>query len=73
MATMVAIWQQIEIFKMAAILNIRSSLEVLGPAGVYALRTYGQGLLPILILILTAWIVVPMLITHLIFRKRGGL
>jgi len=62
-----------QIFKIAAILNIRGSLEVLGPAGIYALRTYGPQLLPGLIAVLVAWTLVPMSVAYFTFRKSGAL
>jgi Cu-processing system permease protein len=62
-----------QIFKIAAILNIRGSLEVLGPAGIYALRTYGSQLLPGLIAVLLAWILLPMTAAFYAFRRSGAL
>jgi Cu-processing system permease protein len=62
-----------QIFKIAAILNIRGSLEVLGPAGIYALRTYGSQLLPGLIAVLAAWTLVPMSLAYISFRRSGAL
>ena len=60
-----------QIFKIAAILNIRGSLEVLGPAGIYALRTYGAQLMPFLVAILLAWTLVPLGLAYTAFRKIG--
>lgn len=62
-----------QIFKIAAILNIRGSLEVLGPAGIYALRTYGAQLLPGLVAVLAAWTLVPMSLAYFAFRRSGAL
>jgi len=62
-----------QIFKIAAILNIRGSLEVLGPAGIYALRTYGNQLMPGLIALLLAWTLVPMTFAFYAFRRSGAL
>jgi Cu-processing system permease protein len=62
-----------QIFKIAAILNIRGSLEVLGPAGIYALRTYGPQLLPGLVAVLAAWTLVPMSLAYFSFRRTGAL
>ena len=62
-----------QIFKIAAILNIRGSLEVLGPAGIYALRTYGAQLLPGLVAVLAAWTFVPMSLAYFTFRRTGAL
>jgi Cu-processing system permease protein len=62
-----------QIFKIAAILNIRGSLEVLGPAGIYALRTYGSQLMPGLIAVLLAWTLLPLTISFYAFRRSGAL
>ena len=44
-----ALMNPLQLFKIAAILDLRNNLEVLGPAGIYAFRTYGTQLLPLLI------------------------
>ncbi|MCB8945733.1 MAG: ABC transporter permease subunit [Ardenticatenaceae bacterium] len=63
----------LQIFKIAAVLDIRNNLEVLGPAGIYAFRTYGHQLLPLLIVLLLAWVVVPFVAATYLFQKRGVL
>lgn len=68
-----ALLNPLQIFKMAAILAIRSNLDVLGPAGIYAVRTYGSGLMLLLVVILAAWVVLPLSSTYLVFRRRGVL
>ena len=68
-----ALLNPLQIFKMAAILAIRSNLEVLGPAGTYALRTYGSQLMTFLLAILAVWVILPLAGTYLVFRKRGVL
>jgi Cu-processing system permease protein len=68
-----ALLNPLQIFKMAAILSIRSNLEVLGPAGIYAVRTYGSQLMLFLLALLTVWVVLPLGGTYLVFRKRGVL
>jgi Cu-processing system permease protein len=68
-----ALLNPLQLFKMAAILAIRGNLEVLGPAGIYALRTYGSQLMPLLLTILLGWTILPLGATYLIFRKRGVL
>jgi len=68
-----AMLNPLQLFKMAAILAIRSNLEVLGPAGVYAVRTYGAQLMTLLLAMLLAWTIVPLVITNFIFKKRGVL
>lgn len=62
-----------QIFKIASVLNIRESLEVLGPAGVFALRTYGSALLPGLISILLVWVLLPVGLAYVSFRRSGVL
>jgi Cu-processing system permease protein len=62
-----------QIFKIAAILNISGSLEVLGPPGIYALRTYGTPLLPGLIAVPLAWALLPMTLAFYAFRRSGAL
>lgn len=69
----IALLNPLQLFKMAAILAIRGNLEVLGPAGIYALRTYGAQLMPLLLLILLGWTTLPLAATYLLFRKRGVL
>lgn len=68
-----ALLNPLQLFKMAAILAIRSNLEVLGPAGTYAVRTYGSQLMVFLIAILAVWALMPLAITHYILGKRGVL
>jgi Cu-processing system permease protein len=68
-----ALLNPLQVFKMAAILALRSSLEILGPAGIYALRTYGARLMPLLLTLLLAWTIVPFVFTSLIFHYRRAL
>jgi Cu-processing system permease protein len=68
-----ALVNPLQLFKMASILAIRSNLEVLGPAGVYAVRTYGSQLQLLLFGLLIAWTAIPLIITYQIFKKKGVL
>jgi len=68
-----ALLNPLQIFKMAAILSIRSNLEVLGPAGIYAVRTFGTQLMVFLLAILALWAIVPFIGTYLVFRRKGVL
>lgn len=68
-----ALLNPLQIFKMAAILSIRSNLEVLGPAGTYAVRTFGAQLMVLLLAILALWTIVPFIGTYLVFRRKGVL
>ncbi len=67
-----ALANPLQVYKLAAVLAIRNDLEVLGPAGVYAVRTYGDALLPILLALFVAWVVAPFGIGLLIFKRRGA-
>lgn len=62
-----------QVFKMAAILLLRGGLEVLGPVGLHAMRTYGHGLFPLLLGLLLLWVGLPLLAAWVLFqRKEGG-
>lgn len=61
----------LQMFKMAAILNIQANLEVLGPVGMYATEQYGASLLPFLLLGLVLWIILPIGIALSIFSQRS--
>lgn len=68
-----ALLNPLQLFKIAAILDLRSNLEVLGPAGVYAYRTFGTRLLPLLVGLLLAWGVLPFVTAIQIFKRKGVL
>lgn len=61
----------LQVFKLAVLYGLNTSMDVLGPAGQYAATAYGSGLMLIFIAALTAWIVVPFSLTTVIFIKRG--
>lgn len=68
-----ALANPMQVFKIAAVLNLRDNLEVLGPAGIYAFRTYGAGLWPLLVGLLLVWAVAPFLGAVAVFKRRGVL
>ena len=59
-------------FKMAVIVNMNASLDVLGPVGAYASHILGAGLPWILTASLTAWAVLPLGLAALLFARRGS-
>ncbi len=71
--TGLALVNPLQVFKVAAVLASRGSLEVLGPAGLYLARTYGAGLVPLLLGLLAAWVVAPAALGYLVLRRRGAL
>jgi Cu-processing system permease protein len=66
-----ALMNPLQLFKIAAILDLRNNLEILGPAGIYAFRTYGTQLLPLLIGLLLIWIIIPFALAAFLFKRRG--
>lgn len=68
-----ALANPLQVFKIAAVLNLRDNLEVLGPAGVYALRAYGAALRPMLVVLLLTWVVAPFVAAALVFKHKGVL
>jgi Cu-processing system permease protein len=61
----------LQVFKIATVNGLRASLEVLGPAGIYATRTYGDTLMLLLTGVLALWIILPMVAAYLRFRMEG--
>ena len=68
-----ALLNPLQVFKISAIAGSHGTLEVLGPAGVFAFRTFGAGLVPMLVAVLAAWVVVPLGAGLGVFRWRGAL
>jgi len=58
-------------FKMAVLGSIHTSLDVLGPAGLFAARTYGPWLSWLFGGALAAWIILPLASAWAIFSRRG--
>ena len=68
-----ALTNPLQLYKIAAVLNLRQNLEVLGPVGIYAYRTYGSQLMPLLLGLLALWTIVPTTLAMILFKKRGVL
>lgn len=68
-----ALVNPLQLFKIAAVYSLRQNLDALGPAGIYALRTYGSQLLPFLLGLLAAWVLVPFVFAAYFFKRRGVL
>jgi Cu-processing system permease protein len=66
-----ALVNPLQVFKMSALLSINSTLDVLGPAGIYALQTYRDSLTWLFLGSLFAWIIIPFGTAYLIFARRG--
>ncbi len=68
-----ALINPLHVFKMSALISINATLDVLGPAGIYAMQTYQNNLTWLFLGALLAWIVLPLFVTYLIFNRRGDL
>lgn len=66
----IAALNPLQMFKIASILTIQAHLEVLGPAGLYATDQFGALLLPMLLLGLVMWIVLPLLGSLALFSHQ---
>jgi Cu-processing system permease protein len=63
----------LQVFKMAAILDINATLDLLGPAGIYAMQEYSRQLRGLFLALTAAWIVAPALAAYARFHLRGDL
>lgn len=61
----------LQVFKMAAILNINTTLDVLGPAGIYAIQRYGDALMAIFLVVLATWAIVPAVLAYARFASKN--
>jgi Cu-processing system permease protein len=59
-------------FKMAVIVGMNASLDVLGPVGAYASHTLGAALPWTLASSLVAWGVLPLAVASVLFARRGS-
>jgi Cu-processing system permease protein len=68
-----ALINPLQVFKMSSLISINATLDVLGPAGIYAMQTYRDSLTWLFLGSLFAWIVLPLAVSYLIFVRRGDL
>lgn len=67
-----ALLNPLQSFKLLAVLIVQEGgLEILGPAGLYALRALGSALVPFLLALLVSWTALALALSTLIFRHRG--
>jgi Cu-processing system permease protein len=66
-----ALINPVQVFKMAAVLNIHTTLDILGPAGTYAVRTFGDGLTLLYLGILVGWVLLSVLLAYVRFANKG--
>ncbi|MCP3935618.1 MAG: ABC transporter permease [Actinomycetia bacterium] len=68
-----AVLNPVEAFRVAAIVALDGSLDALGPAGTYAVDTYGDRVGLIGVGVLVAWVVAPLTLAWLVFRRGADL
>jgi Cu-processing system permease protein len=66
-----ALANPLQVFKMTAIVNMQSTLDVLGPAGVYAIQRFGDQLWLLFAAVLALWALLPALLAGFRFSIRG--
>ena len=59
-----------QVFKLASIAGFDATLDIFGPAGLYAVRTFGSWLMPALVGALVLWIFVPLVLGLAFFTRR---
>jgi Cu-processing system permease protein len=69
---MAAALNPLQLFKFVAILSIQANLEILGPAGMYATQQFGAALLPLMLIGLALWIVLPLAGAVAFFERQGS-
>lgn len=62
----------LQAFKMAVIVNMNASLDVLGPVGAYASQSFGGGLIWLLAAVMTMWLILPLGLAVLAFARRSS-
>jgi len=67
----IALANPLQVFKMFSLISINTTLDVLGPAGIYAMQTYRQGLGWLFLGALVAWIILPLLLSFVVFYRTG--
>ena len=68
-----ALINPLQVFKMTSLISINATLDVLGPAGIYAMQTYRNGLTWLFLGALLVWIVLPLLVSYVMFSRRGDI
>jgi len=69
----ITVLNPLQMFKFSSILTIQANLDVLGPAGLYATSQFGASLLPLLLVGLVLWIVIPLGFALFLFMRQEKL
>jgi hypothetical protein len=66
-----AVANPVEAFRLASLTAFEGSLDVLGPAGRYAVDTFGTALSWYLVGVIVVWAIVPPVVAGITFAKQG--
>jgi len=66
-----AMLNPLQSFKLAVLQAVHSTLDVLGPAGIYATQTFGSKLGILFLASLGTWVIAPMAAAYVLFQRRG--
>lgn len=67
-----SLFNPVQVFKLSAVYSLRDNLEILGPIGIYAVRSFGAGLQFFLIGILLTGSAIFIFLTNKLFKSRGA-
>ena len=70
---LLALINPLQVFKMASILDINATLDILGPAGIFAMQEFGRRLRFVFLGVMALWIVLPALLAYLRFAAKNDL
>ena len=66
-----AVASPLQVFKMWSLQGVDASLDVLGPAGLYAQTEFGGSLKLLFLAVLAAWTLAPILVAGWVFNRRA--
>lgn len=70
---LLALANPLQVFKMASILDINATLDILGPAGIFAMQEFGHRLRFVFLGVMALWIVLPALLAYVRFAANNDL
>lgn len=70
---LLALANPLQVFKMASILDINATLDILGPAGIFAMQEFGRRLRFVFLGVMAMWIVLPALLAYIRFAAKNDL
>jgi Cu-processing system permease protein len=70
---LLALANPLQVFKMASILDINATLDILGPAGIFAMQEFGRRLRYVFLGVMALWIIVPAVLAYFRFAAKSDL